>query len=353
MAATPFILNAIQRKKQERQDAAERQKNYQEGIDKLKQTMGPGGGRLDSTLTPELLNRGQGPMDESTPTRGPNPTQGWFAPQEKEEKEEPNVGWRGGLVAGFAGGGFIPGFADGGTPVPGETDTEKYLWKKIKESAPGVAEFLKSHLSGEATGKTIVSALETAGIYGTKAAVGTTLGALSNPFDTGLIDSSPTASADYSAGAQQEEERARAKGAHNLKEMADLGMWAGGIPGFAQGSIRGPGSGTSDSILARLSNGEFVMKDAAVRTYGEGFMHAVNNMQIPPPKYEYGGMVPASSLPRFAEGGSIEHSSTLNLHIGEQVFKGLKAPEAVAHQLRQFAVDQQTTSTGKKPSWVG
>ncbi len=131
------------------------------------------------------------------------------------------------------------------------------------------------------------------------------------------------------------------------------GYASGGfIPGFATGSIRGPGTGTSDSILARLSNGEFVMKDAAVRTYGEGFMHAINNMQIPPPKYEHGGMVPVSSLPRFAEGGHIERpGSILNLHVGGEVFSGLKAPAAVADQLRKFAINQQTTSTGRKPSW--
>jgi len=130
------------------------------------------------------------------------------------------------------------------------------------------------------------------------------------------------------------------------------GLWGGGIPGFAVGSIHGPGTGTSDSILARLSNGEFVMKDAAVRNYGVNFMHALNDMQIPAPKYELGGMVPLSSIPRFAAGGGIEHQSILNLHIGDQEFRGLKAPEAVARQLKTFAIDQQTTSTGRKPSWT-
>jgi hypothetical protein len=137
--------------------------------------------------------------------------------------------------------------------------------------------------------------------------------------------------------------------------LSDLQFAAGGyLPGFANGSVRGPGTGTSDSILARLSNGEFVMKDAAVRTYGEGFMHAINNMTIPPPKYENGGMIPTSSLPRFAEGGSMERpGSILNLHVGGEVFSGLRAPAAVADQLRKFAIGQQTSSTGRKPSWAG
>ena len=202
-----------------------------------------------------------------------------------------------------------------------------------------------------------MSALELAGIQASRTAVGTTLGVISNPFGTGVLDPTQVGAADRSAGARATEAAGRAMGARNLKELAELqqqGMWSGGIPGFAMGSIRGPGTGTSDSILARVSNGEFVMRDAAVRTYGEGFMHAINNMQIPPPKYEHGGMVPASSLPRFAEGGGMERpGSILNLHIGNESFNGLKAPEAVASQLRKFAINQQTTQTGKKPSWAG
>lgn len=62
------------------------------------------------------------------------------------------------------------------------------------------------------------------------------------------------------------------------------------VPGFATGGyIRGPGTGTSDSILARLSNGEFVVKADAVRRYGADFLHRINNMQIP--KFATGGLV--------------------------------------------------------------
>jgi hypothetical protein len=38
----------------------------------------------------------------------------------------------------------------------------------------------------------------------------------------------------------------------------------------AGGAINGPGSGTSDSIPARLSDGEFVMTAKAVRGAGKG-----------------------------------------------------------------------------------
>lgn len=52
--------------------------------------------------------------------------------------------------------------------------------------------------------------------------------------------------------------------------------------GFAEGGeVRGPGSGTSDSILARLSNGEFVMKAQAVQHYGVDYLAGLNAMRAP------------------------------------------------------------------------
>jgi hypothetical protein len=67
-----------------------------------------------------------------------------------------------------------------------------------------------------------------------------------------------------------------------------------GLGGFAGGGrIRGPGSGTSDSILARLSNGEFVIKAAAVDHYGAGLLSRINSMQLP--RFASGGIVGGSS----------------------------------------------------------
>jgi lambda family phage tail tape measure protein len=55
------------------------------------------------------------------------------------------------------------------------------------------------------------------------------------------------------------------------------------------GYISGPGTGTSDSILARLSNGEYVMKAAAVDAYGTDLLDRMNNLQMP--KFASGGAV--------------------------------------------------------------
>ncbi|BAU76129.1 tape measure protein [Metapseudomonas furukawaii] len=62
------------------------------------------------------------------------------------------------------------------------------------------------------------------------------------------------------------------------------------FPGYAQGGLlRGPGTGTSDSILMWGSNGEYMVRADAVRHYGTALLDQLN----------------ARRLPRFAEGGSI------------------------------------------------
>lgn len=51
----------------------------------------------------------------------------------------------------------------------------------------------------------------------------------------------------------------------------------GAIRGYPTGgAVRGPGSGTSDSILARISNGEYVIKAASVRQYGVAMLDQLN-----------------------------------------------------------------------------
>jgi TP901 family phage tail tape measure protein len=46
------------------------------------------------------------------------------------------------------------------------------------------------------------------------------------------------------------------------------------------GFVSGPGSSTSDSIPAMLSNGEFVVRASAVRTYGVDFLNALNQQKV-------------------------------------------------------------------------
>lgn len=62
--------------------------------------------------------------------------------------------------------------------------------------------------------------------------------------------------------------------------------------GYASGGLlSGPGTGTSDSIMARVSNGEFITKASSVAKYGRGFFDQLNAGHIDP-----------SALPGFADG---------------------------------------------------
>lgn len=88
----------------------------------------------------------------------------------------------------------------------------------------------------------------------------------------------------------------------------------GGFGHAAGGLIRGPGTGTSDSIPARLSDGEFVVRAAAVRAVGVDALAAINRgMRIP--------SINGLSIPRFAEGGLVQdnrggHDADIRLGIG-------------------------------------
>lgn len=116
----------------------------------------------------------------------------------------------------------------------------------------------------------------------------------------------------------------------------------------AGGLIQGPGSGTSDSILSRLSNGEFVVKAAAVQAYGAGLFHALNNMMLP--GFAQGGLV--ASPVRLGGGAVTPATSTLNLSIDGRSFNGLRGPKTTIDDLSSFAIARQASAAGSSPSWM-
>ena len=59
----------------------------------------------------------------------------------------------------------------------------------------------------------------------------------------------------------------------------------------AGGPIYGPGTGTSDSIPAMLSNGEYVVRASSVDRVGLRFLNALNDGSYTPRKYAEGGQV--------------------------------------------------------------
>jgi hypothetical protein len=62
--------------------------------------------------------------------------------------------------------------------------------------------------------------------------------------------------------------------ADNVKGVPGTAMAAGGL-------VKGPGTWTSDSILARLSNREFVQPSRTVAHYGVGVMEALRHRRVP------------------------------------------------------------------------
>lgn len=91
----------------------------------------------------------------------------------------------------------------------------------------------------------------------------------------------------------------------------------------AGGILRGPGTATSDSILAALSNGEFVMRARAVEALGEPMLNALNSLHgsLDATKREHllammnerlGGLPErmSESVKRFAAGGIIKGPGT-------------------------------------------
>lgn len=86
---------------------------------------------------------------------------------------------------------------------------------------------------------------------------------------------------------------------------------------FATGGyISGPGTGTSDSIPALLSNGEYVIRAAAVRKLGKNALDLLNR-GIAIPRFADGGLVGAVSSMQSA---SPQNLGTVSFDIGGQQF---------------------------------
>lgn len=163
---------------------------------------------------------------------------------------------------------------------------------------------------------------------------------------------------------------AAASAGANAASSADTG----GGGGFAGGGhVRGPGTSTSDSILAWLSRGEFVVQAAAVaalvRQFGSGIMEMINSgvLPFPAPRLSTGGFAlavsraaatPHLSAPRLAGGGFVPSSNRdgpprsviqLRLDNGASVNVSGRRDE-VDRFLRAAATDGRRRS-GRSPSW--
>ncbi|TRO29318.1 hypothetical protein EQ826_00045 [Ectopseudomonas mendocina] len=106
-------------------------------------------------------------------------------------------------------------------------------------------------------------------------------------------------------------------------------------PKFAGGGkVTGPGTGTSDSILARLSNGEYVMRAAAVRQYGTAILDRMNGLQMP--AFADGGLVEAAmAVPGATPGRDL---GRVTLNVEGQRYEMLAEPQPFEQILRRQRV---------------
>ena len=140
-----------------------------------------------------------------------------------------------------------------------------------------------------------------------------------------------------------------------------LGL-AGGAAGASVtaatgGYIRGPGTGTSDSIPARLSDGEYVVRAAMVSHYGVDFLHALNRGQLR--KFSQGGLVSTPRMPSYPEPGlsdslrdgragsqviasPVNIQQTLAVDSAELFTAGLKTNEGIKAVITMLRANKQT-----------
>lgn len=99
------------------------------------------------------------------------------------------------------------------------------------------------------------------------------------------------------------------------------------ILGFAEGGrVRGPGTGTSDSIVARLSDGEYVVKEKSARKYGS-LLDAINNDRLP--KFANGGPVGVPSIPAVPQAAPAAAATSMQITVAPVFHVENGTPEGV------------------------
>ncbi|QND22559.1 hypothetical protein HB774_24105 [Rhizobium leguminosarum bv. viciae] len=196
--------------------------------------------------------------------------------------------------------------------------------------------------------------------------------AVRSQFDAMLASVRSTVAQLQSAVASLESLAARAEAAATRARSATAnaggdGLATGGLVGryAGGGRVSGPGTSTSDSVPARLSVGEFVIKARAVRKYGNRLFALLNGMRLPGDMFDglklaAGGLVSGLTsgmsmpqlVPAFADGGAVAASGgrPINLTIDNQTYQ-MMAPEDVADRLAKHVARQGLRRAGPRPSW--
>ena len=134
-----------------------------------------------------------------------------------------------------------------------------------------------------------------------------------------------------------------------------LVMAAGG------GAIHGAGTGTSDSIPAMLSNGEYVLSAKTTKRLGTPFLNAINSGRLP--GYATGGIVePDYSMVNFKPDNAKNNSSgsagtgAKNINLNVQAldvdsFVSLLSNHGFGEAIKQYFFDSDRNFAGKAGVW--
>ena len=145
---------------------------------------------------------------------------------------------------------------------------------------------------------------------------------------------------DLITGTKNLEDSFKSFAASILKAIADMAVQAAikGIikmafgAGFADGGyVSGPGTSRSDSIPARLSNGEFVMSANSVKHWGVGLLDNLNNRKMPNLAFE---------SPSYNGGSNVSKSATIVMNVNTPDANSFRRSETqmgkdAAEQLRR------------------
>jgi TP901 family phage tail tape measure protein len=121
--------------------------------------------------------------------------------------------------------------------------------------------------------------------------------ALSNATHAGKVSSALAVAAGATSGnADTRQAKINNYLAKITKSQADSIFSSAGVTGYSSGGpVSGPGTGTSDSIPARLSKGEYVLKAAAAKKFGRKALDSLNSGR--PPQGFSGSMIGKPKLP--------------------------------------------------------
>lgn len=133
------------------------------------------------------------------------------------------------------------------------------------------------------------------------------------------------------------------------------------LAGFSKGGyVEGPGTETSDDILARLSKGEYVVNARAVRRVGVRFMDWLNSLDdrpnAPIPAFARGGLVgPPGSAGGGFGAGPVTVAPTFVVQAGGGLLHRQLLVQELGPALRQMAIEQMDNiirQLGLNPSTV-